>query len=280
MPRRPEAADPSITEARVARRARAGAFRELAPGVLNRMIAAPDDLQANSPFVLLVEDFIEPQGDFHEHPHRGLETVTFVLSGKMEHADHTGARGVSRAGDVQWMTAGRGIVHGGRPANGSRVHALQLWLNLPNAIRDSAPGTREQRGVDARLDDGHGVMMRTYGLGDAPAWSAYPMTLRHVTSQGPGHIDILVPAGERMFLYVLEGKANIASVDADAGDVIWLAVNDPPARLAVTAPAAVNIVAYSGAPIAEAVFAGGPFVAGSRAQLQQAFDDFAQGRFP
>jgi redox-sensitive bicupin YhaK (pirin superfamily) len=276
----PSGTDLVSAQARVERRGHAGAFRELGPGVLNRMIAPPDDLKANSPFVLLVEDFIQPQGDFHEHPHRGLETVTFVLSGEMEHGDHTGSRGVSQPGDVQWMTAGRGIVHGGRPANGTTVHALQLWLNLPNAIRDSAPGTREQRRAAAVVEEVDGITMRTYGLGDDPRWSVHPMTLRHLTSENGGRIDVVVPGRERMFLYVLEGKASIASIEAGAGDVVWLAVSEEPARFAIEAQAGINIVAYSGVPIDEAVVAGGPFVAGSQAELQKSFQDFEQGRFP
>src|SRR5205807_526896 len=74
-------------------------------------------------------------GGFEEHPHRGMQTVTFVLEGALEHRDHTGAHGVLRAGDVQWMTAGRGVLHSEMPHGGETAHTLQLWLNLPRAMK-------------------------------------------------------------------------------------------------------------------------------------------------
>ena len=84
-----------------------------------------------SPFLFLSEDWFGPDGGFETHPHRGMQTVTVVLEGALEHRDHTGAHGVLQAGDVQWMTAGRGVLHSEMPRG--PVHTLQLWLNLPRA---------------------------------------------------------------------------------------------------------------------------------------------------
>lgn len=264
--------------ARIEHAMRVGPKRELGPGVLNREVIPPSDLRANSPFILLVEDFIAPQDSPHEHPHRGFETVSFVLSGAMAHRDHLGGRDVSMAGDVEWMTAGSGIVHGGGPANGTQVHMLQLWLNLPNALRNAAPGARPQRRAQARLETGFGMTMRVYGEGAAGQWSHYPMTLRDIESVGggAGAIDALLPPG-RSFVYLVSGDAEVAGRRCVAGDVLRLALADSATILPISSDGALRIVVYSGAPIDEPVLVHGPFAAGSTAELRQTFADWQSG---
>ncbi len=122
-----------------------GALQPLGPDARNRIVVPPERFEAHSPFVLMVEDFISGGHEYHLHPHRGIETVTFFLDGEMEHIDNFGTTGIVHAGDVQWMTAGHGIMHGGRPHGSRPVHALQLWLNLPAELKMSAAGTRVQR---------------------------------------------------------------------------------------------------------------------------------------
>lgn len=278
LPQSPRPEDTPIAPVRIERVTRVGRERPLGPGVLNREVIAPDDLRANSPFVLLVEDFIEPQDGYHDHPHRGLETVTFVLSGELEHGDHLGNRGVSLPDDVQWMTAGSGIVHGGRPANGTTVHALQLWLNLPEALRAAPPGSRDQRRAQARVEHGDGMTVRVYGEGVPGAWSQYPMTLRDIASDGGGSIETVLPPG-RTFLYVVSGAADIGGRAVTAGDVLRLAVAATPTALAVRSGGPVRIVAYSGEPIAEDSVAHGPFVAGSMDGIRRAYADLQAGTF-
>lgn len=267
----------ALPVAQIAHVTRVGPERQLGPGVVNREVLAPDDLRASSPFILLVEDFISAQDGFHEHPHRGFETVSFVLSGEMEQADHLGHHSVSQPGEVQWMTAGRGIVHGGRPANGTDVHMLQLWLNLPNALRAVAPGTRPQRRERARLEDGDGMTMRIYGEGAPGQWSVYPMTLRDIEAQAGGAIDVVLPAGFT-FLYVVAGAADVGGRNVVAGDVLRLARAASDTRLAIHAAGPVRIVAYSGAPIDEPVVVQGPFAAGTEAGIRRAFADLRAGR--
>lgn len=271
--------NPAISDlpaAQIEHATRVGPKRALGPGVLNREVIAPADLRANSPFILLVEDFIQPQDSAHEHPHRGFETVSFVLSGEMAHRDHLGDRGVSLPGDVQWMTAGSGIVHGGGPANGSHVHMLQLWLNLPNALRNAPPGARPQTRAQARLETGQGMTMRVYGDGSPGQWSRYPMTLRDIASERGGSIDVLLPVG-RSFVYLVAGDAEVAGRRSVAGDVLRLALVAKGARLAVSSDGALRMVVISGEPIDEPVFVHGPFAAGSAAELHQAFADWQSG---
>jgi len=266
----------TLPGAHIERVTKVGAKRSLGPGAINREVIPPTGLPSSSPFILLVEDFIAPQDGLHEHPHRGLETVTLVLSGEMEHVDHLGDHGISVAGDVQWMTAGRGIIHGGRPANGTNVNVLQLWLNLPEKQRHAIPGTRHQQRAQARLETSDDMTMHVYGEGPQQ-WSEYPMSLRDIASVDGGEMTVTLPAG-RTFLYAVTGQATIGGRKTVAGEVIQLAVSTSQTAIAIKAQANSRIVAYSGQPIDEPVIVGGPFVAGSEEELRQAFADFRHGK--
>ena len=117
----------------------------------------------HDPFLALMEDWF-PRGVFDRHPHRGIETVTYVLDGELEHYDNQGNAGVIRPGDAQWMTAGRGVIHNEIPAEGVTVHSLQLWVNLPAAHKLTAPRyqdltaatrpVRREPGVEVRVFSG------------------------------------------------------------------------------------------------------------------------------
>src|SRR3954452_7820398 len=109
------------------------AQREHASGMVNRPLIVPGQWADFDPFLLLMEDWMREPGGFPDHPHRGIETVTFVLDGELHHADNRGNSGVLGADDVQWMTAGRGIIHAELPNQDRSSHTLQLWLNLPSS---------------------------------------------------------------------------------------------------------------------------------------------------
>jgi len=265
--------------ASVERISHVGPRRSLGAGISNRMVIAPDGLQGQSPFILLVEDFIGEQADFHEHPHRGLETVTFVLEGALEHGDHLGNTGVLEAFDVQWMTAGGGIVHGGRPARGSSVHALQLWTNLPNALRNATPGTRVQRQADTMVEVRAGVSIRTYGTNAIEPWSRHPITLRYIDGTAGAAGGLAITSEERCFVYILAGAPLVGGWPCRAGDVVWCALSSRETVLPIAGNARFRAVAYSGRPIAEDVVAGGPFVAGSAIELEAWLSDLRAGKF-
>src|SRR6188508_2218851 len=110
-----------------------------------QVVIGGEDYAYTSPFLRLSEDWFRAPGGFEEHPHRGMQTVTFVLEGALEHRDHTGAHGVLRAGDVQWMTAGRGVLHSEMPYGGETAHTLQLWLNLPRNMKMIPARYQDQR---------------------------------------------------------------------------------------------------------------------------------------
>src|SRR5215217_848238 len=107
--------------------------RAHASGMANRPLILPGQWADFDPFLVLMEDWMREPGGFPDHPHRGIETVTLVLNGELYHADNRGNSGVLGADDVQWMTAGRGIVHAELPNENALSHTLQLWLNLPSS---------------------------------------------------------------------------------------------------------------------------------------------------
>ena len=122
-----------------------------------RLIDAPD-AHITDPYVLLAEDWTS-QGAFAFHPHRGIETITFVIEGAIEHRDSAGYGGVIHAGDAQWMTAGRGIRHEENPPAGTIAHTLQLWVNLPAAEKMAVPRYQDlvASALPVRSEDGVGI---------------------------------------------------------------------------------------------------------------------------
>src|SRR6266566_55158 len=107
--------------------------RPISEGMANRILIEPGNWDDYDPFLVLVEDWMREPGGFPDHPHRGIETVTLVLDGELHHADNRGNSGVLGADDVQWMTAGKGIIHAELPNQDESSHTLQLWLNLPSS---------------------------------------------------------------------------------------------------------------------------------------------------
>jgi hypothetical protein len=113
----------------------------------------------SDPFLVMAEDWV-PRDAFSRHPHRGIETVTLVLDGALEHFDNAGNTGVINTGDAQWMTAGRGVIHNENPLSGTTAHALQLWVNLPASEKMAAPRYQDVRGADLPTRREPGVEIR------------------------------------------------------------------------------------------------------------------------
>jgi hypothetical protein len=252
------------------------------------VIIAPDDVTRTDPFLVLSEDWFSSAG-FGWHPHRGVETVTMVLDGALEHGDSMGNAGVLEPGDVQWMTAGSGIIHRELAFRNERAHTLQLWVNLP-ADRKLVP-TRYQdlRAGGHATRTGPGVSVAVISGSDGgvtgPAANHWPIVgLLLTLDPGVSHTQLL-PADHRAFGYVLAGRLSIANRRVKAGQIAW---SDPVARdpgataLALSTPPGdepTRLLLFAGRPLGEPVVAGGPFVMNSKAQIQQAFADFHAGRF-
>ncbi|HKD97342.1 MAG TPA: pirin family protein [Micromonosporaceae bacterium] len=250
------------------------------------LIIAPVDPALTDPFLALSEDWFSEPG-FEWHPHRGLETVTTVVGGVLEHGDNIGHAGALHPGDVQWMTAGRGIIHRELAYRNEHAHTLQLWLNLPAShkmvetrYQDLTVATRPRVALPGVALE---VISGTVGGVAGPALNHWPVQAVMATVEPGSGVDYELPAEHRAFAYVLAGTLSVAGRGVRAGQTAW---SDPVGagssvwRLAAPdgdQPATVMV--YSGRPIREAVAFGGPFVMNSRAEVAQAYADFHAGRF-
>ena len=246
-----------------------------------QLVVGAEGYEATSPFLFLSEDWFGEPGGFEEHPHRGMQTVTFILEGALEHRDHTGAHGILKAGDVQWMTAGHGVLHSEMPHGGAQAHTLQLWLNLPAKLKMIPARYQDQRLADTPVRKLPGGEVRVYagrsGKVSHGHGSDWPMALLEIRLQpGAGYAQE-VQAEHRGFVYVLEGKANLGGKTAAAGDVAWFEPGQGE-ELCIVAHDAFRGLLFSGPPIEEPVVAYGPFVMNSEQEIQQAFQDYQAGR--
>ncbi|MBU2135435.1 MAG: pirin family protein [Alphaproteobacteria bacterium] len=261
----------------------AGPRNVLGPRHQNRLIIAPQTHAPYSPFLFLAEDWFSPPAGFPTHPHRGMETVTFVLEGQMLHEDHTGAHGELEAGDVQFMTAGGGVMHSEMPGPGG-VHSLQLWLNLPAAQKMTPARYGDQRAADAALITGEGYEARLYagelGGSSRPHGSLWPLALMDLRLDAGAALDLPLKAGWRGFLLVLEGEAQVGADAAvvKADQHAWVHATGADDILPVKAQTPVRALFYAAPVIDEPVVAHGPFVMNTVDEIRQAFLDYQTGR--
>lgn len=252
------------------------------------LIIVPANPALTDPFLMMAEDWFSEPG-FEWHPHRGLETVTTVIDGVLEHGDNIGNAGALEAGDVQWMTAGRGIIHRELAFRNEHVHTLQLWLNLPARSKMAATAYQDVLVMDrpkvslpgAVVDVVSGTAFGATG----PARNHQPVQGAMVSLEPGAVLDYVLPASHRAFVHVLAGQVKVAGRSLELGQTAW---SDPArkpgeSRLLLEAPAfadgPVKLMVYSGEPIREPVVMGGPFVMNKRSEIDQAFTDFHAGKF-
>ena len=267
--------------------------RDGAGVTLTRVIGSPE-LDMLDPFLLLDSFASDDPNDyiagFPPHPHRGFETVTYMLAGQMRHEDNTGRTGVIGPGGVQWMTAGRGIVHSEMPEQeDGLMHGFQLWVNLPGTEKMTQPHYREYPAAEIPVeqrDPGTEVRVIT---GTTRLGTSGPVT--DVVTE-PLYLDVRLakeatftedlPPGHTAFIYVVAGKVFVAE-DADGGHVVEpqsLAVLGDGARVEITGlTEAAHFLLIAGRPLHEPVARGGPFVMNTRDELMQAFRDYQTGNF-
>jgi redox-sensitive bicupin YhaK (pirin superfamily) len=225
-----------------------------------------------------------------DHPHRGFETVTYMLDGEFVHEDSVGNRATIAAGDVQWMTAGDGVIHSELPADwirqkGGRVHGFQLWVNLPARDKRIAPRYQDVRAGEmptwtaasgrARVKV---IAGRALGV-QARAETRTPITYLDVLLDDGAEVVLDVPAEQNAFAYVYGGAVAIGSLAraARAGDMALL-TNAESLLLRATA-AATRALVIAGVPLREPVARYGPFVMNTQEQIIEAFNDYQSGRF-
>ena len=260
---------------------------------------------------LLFDDFRNDRPDeyragFPWHPHRGIETITYVLAGNVEHGDSLGNRGNLGAGDVQWMTAGRGILHQEMPQGDTqgRMHGFQLWANLPSSLKMTAPRYQDIKAAEIpEIVDDDGTVVRVV-CGDF--WGRRGPV--EGVAADPRYLDVSVPAGKRKtlpvelerhaFTYVFEGSGSFRSASQPFGvltekndgenDILVreqtgnrsLVLFDSGEEVTVQAgEEGIRFLLVSGKPIEEPVAWYGPIVMNTQAELQQAFAELRSGSF-
>ncbi len=254
---------------------------------LNRSVGGPQ-LPELDPFLLLDEFNTEDGADyiagFPDHPHRGFETVTYMIEGRMRHEDSTGSVGTLRSGGVQWMTAGRGIIHSEMPEQeDGLLQGFQLWVNLPardkmcapryqNIEPDEVPEVTTEGGARVRV-----VAGETAGVkGPVSEVAVEPTYLDIVLPEGAS-LEQPVPADQNCFCYVFIGEAEIGGTHVPEGHLAVLGKGDAVALRAGKREGRLLLVA--GRPIGEPIARYGPFVMNTKEEIYQAFQDYQSGNF-
>ena len=245
-----------------------------------QLVIGAEGWEKTSPFLFLSEDWFGRPKGFETHPHRGMQTVTIVLEGALEHRDHTGAHGRLGAGDVQWMTAGHGVLHSEMPCGDETAHTLQLWLNLPAKLKMIPARYQDQRleNTPVRIVPGGKVVVYAGRSGEVshPHGSDYPMSLLDIRLGAGARLAQEVSTQDRGFVYVLDGRAAIGEKDVKKGGVAWFEPGEG-SELVLEAKEDVRGVLFAGEPIYEPAVAYGPFVMNTRQEIEQAFRDYQAG---
>eukprot|EP00741_Cyanophora_paradoxa_P000750 tig00000441_g723.t1 len=240
-------------------------------------------LRQLDPFLMLDEFFVEPPAGFPDHPHRGFETVTYMLDGAFTHRDNKGHSGTIGPLDLQWMTAGRGIIHSEMPATNGVNHGLQLWVNLKSSDKMCEAGYQELLAKDVPVAKGEGVTVRVIAgksLGtEAKVYTRTPtMYLDVKLEPGARFVQPVQPDFEG-FAYVLSGAGKFGG-EGHEGLPHHCLVLGPGDELPVVAgDKGVRFVIVAGRPIGEPVVQHGPFVMNTREQIQEAIRDYMNGLF-
>ena len=259
-------------------------------GVKMTRIIGSQELNMLDPFLLLdAFESDQPQdyiGGFPSHPHRGFETVTYLLAGRMRHKDSAGNEGVIEPGGVQWMTAGKGIVHSEMPEQeNGLLMGFQLWVNLPARAKMSEPGYQEFPPSETPLEvHGDGTKIRVIA-GMSNHGTAGVVKNNYVN---PTYLDVTLPAGrsfeqavsaaDNTFLFVIDGELDIGEQGTSLGRRT-LGVLGEGDKVKASTSSGARFLLVSALPLNEPVARGGPFVMNKKEEIMQAFDDYKHNRF-
>lgn len=276
--------DDAIVSRSVAQQLESREQGEGAGARVRRSIGRPE-LRNLDPFLML-DEFRVPKGaGFPDHPHRGFETVTYMLSGVMEHEDFCGHRGKIGPGDLQWMTAGRGVVHAEMPASEDEpAHGLQLWVNLAAKDKMVEPQYQELVAKDIPHVEKDGVTAiiiagKAFGT-ESPVFTRTPTYYLHFKMQPNSELQQAIPPEMNAFLYTLAGTIHVGEdgEKCNAHTTVVLSKGDSKTGVVIKASdAPAEFVLIAGKPHAEPVEQYGPFVMNHPMQIQQAFHDFRSG---
>ncbi len=261
-------------------------------GVLLRRSIAPRASNEHDPF-LLFDHFAfnnpleGPIRGFPMHPHRGIETVTYMLDGSVNHRDSLGNSGTIGAGDVQWMTSGRGILHEEMPRRGDsgNIYGFQLWVNLPAAQKMGQPRYQEVNASTIPTIEKDGASIRLVAgelngiRGPVTEIAASPLYMDVKLAPG-SRFSYPIPSGHTLLAYVFEGTGEFAGEAVEA--VSMVVFNDDGGQIEVKCDAAgkgVQFMLIAGAPFKEPIVPYGPFVMNTVEEIQQTISDLRSGKF-
>ena len=290
---------PTVQAERVARsraveRLVGGQFVMDGAGVkINRVLTQPLQRRLD-PFLMLDAFGSDKAGDyiagFPEHPHRGFETVTYMLTGRMRHRDSAGNEGLVTNGGVQWMTAGRGVIHSEMPEQEEGLmEGFQLWLNLPSTSKMSEPWyrdipTEEVPRFTLRTDQGAGATVQviagsSHGVaGAVQREGTQPIYLDIELPEG-AVVEQLLPAGHNAFLYVFRGEVVVEGKAVPQARMAILDNASGADGVRIKAAQDSRLLLIAGRPLNEPIAQYGPFVMNTQAELIQAVEDFRSGQF-
>ncbi|EFX06472.1 pirin domain containing protein [Grosmannia clavigera kw1407] len=264
---------------------------------VRRSIGTPS-LRNLSPFLMLDHFTIKPGSGFPDHPHRGQETITYLLEGAVDHEDFAGNAGTIEAGDLQFMTAGRGILHAEMPhqnADGSANVGLQLWVDLPRQLKNCEPRYRDLRAAEipsVDADDGRVhikvISGQSHGVDSVKDLAYTPVWILDITVKPGGRVVQPVPAGWTAFAYTLDGDVRFANGSAkDSGDenpstlvhafhnIVFAPDGDAvTASVDAAATKSARFVLVAGTPLDQPVVQYGPFVVTNKDEVYQALMDY------
>ena len=255
---------------------------------LKRSIGTPEADYVD-PFLMLDEFGSENKDDyiagFPPHPHRGIETVTYMLKGDFEHQDSTGAKGIMSSGDVQWMKTGRGIIHSEMPAmSEGKLLGFQLWLNMPAKLKKNKPEylyiKSNELGVHEDSEKKVKVIAGKYEKAEGPEknHNVNPIYFHIVLNEGK-EFTCEVPEGHNSFIYLLKGELKIGEknhLKTGNSNLILLKRGN---KLILKAIKKTEFLFIAGKPIGEPIARGGPFVMNTKAEILEAIQDYNNGTF-
>lgn len=259
------------------------------PAVQKGWVLPPDNWKLMDPFILLAEDWFK-RGTFSDHPHRGFQTLTYVIDGRLEHIDNQGGHGILEAGDVQYMNAGKGARHGEEAVDQDIAHTLQLWLNLPDKLRTTDASYQDVYLEDVPVKEFEGGHLRVYGGNlhglEGPLQSLVPITLTEVSLAKGASFTHHLPENYNGFIYMLSGDVTVGKNEVQlkktgVGHLSYKRDGNEgmESDLSIRANAKSKALIYSGKPIKEEIIAHGPFVMGTMEEIKQAYADFREGKF-
>ena len=241
------------------------------------------------PFLMLDEFGSENKDDyvagFPAHPHRGIETVTYMLAGEFEHKDSTGGKGRMTAGDVQWMKTGSGIIHSEMPAmKEGRLHGFQLWINMPAKYKKNKPEyiyiDSKKMSIHKDEDKQVKVIAGKFEKAEGPVkkHNVEPIYFDVELNENK-YFKFKLPKTNNSFIYLIEGEIKIGEKEHKQTKDSTLILLDKGEELKVSATSKAKFLLISGKPIGEQIARGGPFVMNTKAEIQKAIEDYHSGTF-